>query len=517
AAALGDPVVQLLRGRSGQLGLVRVLLALVLVGGARWLPPAGGGAAWPWWVALSLGAGVLLTFSLTTHAATLAEGAALAVALDWLHLLAMVAWLGGLLPLAFAIRAARRDPATALPLAALMPRFSRLAVLSVVALVLTGLYSYLLHIDRLPLLVSTTYGRALLVKLALFGGLLIFGALNLLVFSPRLRAGRGRSVLVFGRTVRVELLLGALVLLATGVMISIPPSKTAWETRQQLGVLQEARVGQVTLTLRIAPGQVGDNEFAVDVTDPRPGGASTPGQVLLRFHMADMDMGNFQVETKPSDGQRYTARGSYLAMAGTWQVEALLQRPGFDDVRHTFTITPGQTTESAGLSVSRILANTLSPLAGIGVMGIVFAALAFLRRAGLRHPRARQRAAVVGVAFFLVGSVASAGALASAYRAAQPNPVPATEESLARGREIYRQHCASCHGISGRGDGLAGRLLRPRPADFRVHLAAGHSDAQLYDWVAHGVPGTGMPAWEGQLTEQQIWDVINYIRTFASP
>ncbi len=60
-------------------------------------------------------------------------------------------------------------------------------------------------------------------------------------------------------------------------------------------------------------------------------------------------------------------------------------------------------------------------------------------------------------------------------------------------------------------------MLRPRPADFRVHMAPGHTDTQLFDWIAHGVAGTGMPAFGENLTEEQIWDVINYIRTFAPP
>ena len=45
---------------------------------------------------------------------------------------------------------------------------------------------------------------------------------------------------------------------------------------------------------------------------------------------------------------------------------------------------------------------------------------------------------------------------------------------------------------------------------------AGHTDGQLFYWVSYGVPGTGMPAWRDELTEQQRWDVINYIRTFAN-
>jgi mono/diheme cytochrome c family protein len=95
--------------------------------------------------------------------------------------------------------------------------------------------------------------------------------------------------------------------------------------------------------------------------------------------------------------------------------------------------------------------------------------------------------------------------------------VPPDQRSLAAGRAIYEQSCAVCHGDTGRGDGPAGLRLVPRPADLRVHMAAGHTDGQLFYWVSYGVPGTAMPAWEETLTEQQRWDVINYLRTFAEP
>src|SRR5439155_25580330 len=153
--------------------------------------------------------------------------AAIAAPLDWLHLAAMIAWLGGLIPLAFAIQMAATAPDQAMPLALLIPRFSRLTIVCVVVLTLTGIYNYTLQIGALELLAATTYGRALLIKLGLFGALLLLGGLNLFVLSRRLRLhtkdeGRrtkdGGATLArcLGRSVRWELLAGALLLLAAG-------------------------------------------------------------------------------------------------------------------------------------------------------------------------------------------------------------------------------------------------------------------------------------------------------------
>lgn len=363
-AALGSPLLQLLGGRLGQLGLARWALAVVLMAIAWRLPPAGRGPAWPWWLGLLIGAGLLLTFSMSGHGAALVEGAGLAIALDWLHVAATVAWLGGLVPLALVIRDERRmandhrPPATEnerraadrdgprsslvtlhsslLPL--LVPRFSALALVCVAVLGFTGLYSAYIHIGSLDLLVATTYGRVLLVKTGLFGLLLLLGAVNLLALSPRLRRLGGQLGGAFGRTVRAELAIGALLLLAVGALTSVAPSAVAWQEKERQGIAQEVTVGDVDLVLRVAPAWIGDNEFAVDVADRRPGAQDAASKLLLRFDMVGMEMGELQTEAASADAQRYTARGSYVSMGGRWNVEVVLRRAGFDDVRHTFEV-----------------------------------------------------------------------------------------------------------------------------------------------------------------------------------
>ena len=57
-------------------------------------------------------------------------------------------------------------------------------------------------------------------------------------------------------------------------------------------------------------------------------------------------------------------------------------------------------------------------------------------------------------------------------------------------------------------------MLRPRPAGFRVHMAAGHTDAQLFAWISEGVDGTAMPAIRAQLSSEGIWHSGNFIKTF---
>lgn len=337
AQALGLPLFQLLSGRAGLLWLARLALIAQLIVLSWRMPLAGGGAARLWWIALLIGGAALLTMSMLSHAAA-SQQAPVAVLVDWLHLAASAAWLGGLPPLLAALARARRSPERAMPLALLIPGFTRVSLPSVLALALTGLYNYYLHVGSLDLLAATTYGRALSLKLALFVLLVALGAINLLVLTRRIRRAGQPQTRAFGRTVSAEIAVGALVLLLAGALTSVAPSVAAWQAHEQQGIAQSASVGDVGLTLRIAPAQIGDNEFAVDVGDRRPGAAAAQTKVLLRFDMQGMQMNKLQTEATASGGERYVARGNFTTMGGRWHIEVVLRRAGFDDVRHTFEV-----------------------------------------------------------------------------------------------------------------------------------------------------------------------------------
>lgn len=134
------------------------------------------------------------------------------------------------------------------------------------------------------------------------------------------------------------------VLVATAVLTAAAPATEALSAQRRLGIHKEAQQGGVRVGMWIAPGQVGYNEFGVDVNDARPGAASITPTVLLRFSTvshdkgAEHEMGTTQVEAESDGNGRYVARGSYISMGGTWQVEVILRRSGFNDVRHTFDV-----------------------------------------------------------------------------------------------------------------------------------------------------------------------------------
>ncbi len=98
--------------------------------------------------------------------------------------------------------------------------------------------------------------------------------------------------------------------------------------------------------------------------------------------------------------------------------------------------------------------------------------------------------------------------------AKRPNPVNANNASRARGKKLFAANCAGCHGAGARGDGPAGAALDPRPADLTA-MAGQHPDGDFAWKIAHG--RGPMPAWNGQLSEKNIWDLVNFIQGLAGP
>jgi len=93
-------------------------------------------------------------------------------------------------------------------------------------------------------------------------------------------------------------------------------------------------------------------------------------------------------------------------------------------------------------------------------------------------------------------------------------PIPASAPSLARGREVYRERCALCHGVSGRGDGPAAAGLRPPPTNLAdPQIMGAMSRLDEYRRVTLGVAGTAMPAYEHTLSDDDRWAVAAHVLT----
>jgi putative copper export protein len=184
-------------------------------------------------VALGLPAAVaLVAISWGGHASSGGDRTA-NIVIDALHNLATAAWFGGLLGLAvLALPAVRAlQPADRVRLGAgVVVRFSALALTAVTVLVVTGVYRALAELGSVGDIAASDYGRALIVKLALFAVLLIGGAYNRLVAHPRLERAalgldpddRGASS-ALRVSVTAELALAAALMVSVAVLVSLPP------------------------------------------------------------------------------------------------------------------------------------------------------------------------------------------------------------------------------------------------------------------------------------------------------
>ncbi len=229
AGSLGTLLVDTRLGLAalGWLAAIGVALALAVALGRRGRPRSW----WPW--ALGLPPAVALVILSWSGHAMSGNDRALSVGLDTLHLVATCLWFGGLVGLVVATAVGRRmgDPVRVLPtLAAIVVRFSAMALIAVGVLVVTGVYRALAELSAVGDLVHTRYGIALLVKLGVFGVMLCIAAYNRFVIHPRLERaalgladddrGAGRAL---GASVRAELTLAAVLIVTVAVMISLPP------------------------------------------------------------------------------------------------------------------------------------------------------------------------------------------------------------------------------------------------------------------------------------------------------
>lgn len=94
------------------------------------------------------------------------------------------------------------------------------------------------------------------------------------------------------------------------------------------------------------------------------------------------------------------------------------------------------------------------------------------------------------------------------------NPVTLNDQTLQAAKAIYLQRCANCHGETGLGDGPEAMMYDPAPADLsRAHVRQ-MTDGEVFYQISEG--RKPMPPFKDQLTEEQRWQLVHFVRTFAS-
>jgi len=312
-----------------------------------------------------LAAGVVLTVSLAGHA-DVGDFVPLALVTDWLHLSAMSLWVGGLVVLAVAALA----QCDLDELDNIVPRFSRVALTCVCALIVTGAYQTWRQVGGLEAFKRTDFGQLLIIKLAIFAVLLIVAtrsrAITQYLFRPPIpdselvpvvSGGAGDYALerpdrrddpdddpdemfdddyerrTLRRMVGFEVLLAVAILVVSALLVNAQPGRTALKTLAfsggSTGVTLKS--DQIWVDLTFAPGSVGANDIHINTLLPS-GAVITPLDLKLTLDQPAKGIAPLDVPVIAAGPGHYLATGVTIPLAGQWRVTArALRSPTVED------------------------------------------------------------------------------------------------------------------------------------------------------------------------------------------
>ncbi len=461
-----------------------------------------------------LGIAWLASASAISHGAAIGSGWIWGTLFDALHLTAAALWIGGLISLLIALRSRPNDRIES------VRRFSVVAALSVPVLIAAGLLSALIQIPNVGGIVETDWGIAFLIKIVILAGVFAAAGANAFFLRPRDAATEGKDETLtrrFKHMMRVEAALGLAVIAASAALTQLPsPASAQPEVEQKDNtVVETVTRGPIVASLEITPNLVGFNTWTATID----GVQGNPVEaLLLRFRYADRSVGPVTVPTTAISENQFQLEGAYFGLPGLWTVELELRRAAGDDL-----LVAVQTDVESGFQASPFAADRGGALAlpltqmdwnGVGALwAFVLGGLAWINRPRIRRtwgPRGGDAAFVTGLLGLIVAIVLLTGLHVEPGRTLA-NPVQRTAESIDRGAVLFAANCASCHGETGAGDGPLADSLPAPPANFTVHVPF-HPDGVLFAWITDGIRGTGMPAWSPQLSDQERWDLVNFLR-----
>jgi copper transport protein len=288
--------------------------------------------------ALGAAAACLLVPGLAGHAGQTSPRG-LSLAFDWFHLVAGSVWVGGLIGLvvlAASLPAARRVAA----LVVCVPRFSNVAFVSVLVLIGAGTGSAVQQMPTFASFWQTSYGKSLLVKIALLAAALLLAAVNLLRNVPRFKAFGTRPELgapaasLLRRLVTGEALLVSGAVLAAAVLSSLPPPSKALASiggaKAHVGpgvVDKVVSENGYRLAIRVSPNRAAvPNSFQVAIS--RGGQPVRNADVTVDFAMLDMEMGQQAYHLSETAPGTYGHAAPALVMVGHWGLSFQIAPPG---------------------------------------------------------------------------------------------------------------------------------------------------------------------------------------------
>ncbi|HCV28692.1 MAG TPA: copper resistance protein CopC [Dehalococcoidia bacterium] len=530
--ALGEPVCDTLETDWGRSWLWRAGFFLVLSAAlitryvrrnGRSERPDGGNAVKADYAAYAaLGASLLLLAPITfvSHAGATPDLAFPAQLSNYLHLLGAALWGGGLIHLGLAVLPALRGVEAGYRrefLAEAIPRFSVVAIVGAALLAVSGLFSAWAQVTTIPSL-GVPYGITLIVKTAIIIPLLVLAAINHRWIRHRLARDDNASRWLT-RTVIGEVVIALFVLLLAGVMTSMEPARQV-AAREGRG-LPNGFVGDtisenVVIDIAVEPAKTGRNQVRISLTDRNGTPLTDATDVRVRLSFLEEDLGELPVPLENVGNGVWVLNDAVIALVGVWQIEADITRlSGFDArAAFRFEVLAGAGSNSGAIrpdkDLGRVLLGVEIALIGVVLLAVGVPLGGWYERRGVMFMAPGTAAGAIGA-----GLIVWVQFFAPVSVYLQTNPFVPDGDSLAKGKVAYEAVCSVCHGEGGKGDGAGSVSLYPPPANLPVHVPL-HTQGELFEIIRIGVAGTAMEPVSG-LTDDEIWHLINYVRTLEAP
>ncbi|MFB7139350.1 copper resistance protein CopC [Gottfriedia sp. NPDC056225] len=311
----------------GSVWIIQLLLLMVLANSLYMACKKEQKNAFYWWLsAFVIGAFLLLAKAFIGHAAT--ENEFLPILFDFIHLLSVSIWLGGLIGICYLLPRVQIEKEANADYWKTIQRYSKWATISVTLLLVSGIYASLNYIPNLYSLLHTNYGKVLCGKILLFLVMLVLGLIHFI-------KGR-RSKNKLGKSVWIEISIGIVVLALSSLLTNLP---TAMESPGPFtGVKQNKGY---SISLHATPNIVGKNTFTIKIKDKNHKNITSIQQVTLTFKNTDMNMGNNTTQAKQALTGVYESKGFYTNMAGHWNVKVHILTDSLDSIDVSFNYIVG--------------------------------------------------------------------------------------------------------------------------------------------------------------------------------
>jgi copper transport protein len=249
----------------------------------------------------------------------------------------------------------------------ILARFSLLATISIGLISITGLFLTWLHISSVDELLTSDYGRTLIVKLSIAIPVILFGGyhqfwINRISKIVRDEKNNGQDTnekkkksrlkvpSSLKSTIKIEVILMLFILAAASVLTVTSPSSQDHRsthadtsdgqilTTMHGNYIQTFEIQGVPISLHISPFTVGFNNFTVNFLGENQD-VSKVSNVFIEFKKSDLSLNPLNAQLQKSNGTAYSSFGGYLSQQGSWDLKITVQRSGSYDLIYRLGLT----------------------------------------------------------------------------------------------------------------------------------------------------------------------------------